>query len=221
MNQPLSSRICGTETEFGLQAYKANGGDQWNIANETIYSLLLECLPDGLYQFKQFLSNGARYYLDIGEHIEYATPECSFEEAVTYEYAGEELLLDGLNTLQENDIVDGFRLHKRVVDSSGKFWGAHESYSYKPEFSPENQPLAGALGTHLATRSVFTGAGRVTQSGPRISQKTASLSVESYSAAHQEGSRPLIDIRDEKLAGDRWRRLHVSCGDANVLPKTL
>ena len=56
-----------------------------------------------------FLQNGARLYLDVGSHPEYATPECdSLYELVVYDKAGERIL-EGLVESAEQ------RLHEEGI----------------------------------------------------------------------------------------------------------
>src|SRR5205807_1848185 len=110
-----------------------------------------------------FLLNGGRLYLDIG-HIEYASPEClHLHDLVTYEMAGDELLRSSLVALEAADRVTFIK--NNVDHHTGATFGCHENYLMKREaqFTPS---VLGTLLTFLATRQVFTGAGRVGQANP-------------------------------------------------------
>jgi hypothetical protein len=219
-SERLQERILGTEVECGLVCWDSEGNV---LNNHSIYDELAASLPDGVYVHEEFMSNGARFYGDCGDHLEITTPECSsIDEAVTYELAGEQIVLQGLQRLRENGTLGSFRLHKRVFDEKGHFWGSHESYLTDRGLSPESGNLGIALAAHLATRNIFAGAGRVSRRGFNVAQKTRGLDVLHYPAAHVDGSRPLVETRDEPLADmSRYRRVHVSSGDANILYESL
>ncbi|PYK01546.1 MAG: hypothetical protein DME63_08885 [Verrucomicrobia bacterium] len=110
-----------------------------------------------------FLLNGGRLYLDMG-HIEYASPEClHLHDLVTYEMAGDELLRSSLVALEAGDRVTFIK--NNVDHHTGATFGCHENYLMKREaqFTPS---VLGTLLTFLATRQIFTGAGRVGQANP-------------------------------------------------------
>ena len=110
-----------------------------------------------------FLLNGGRLYLDMG-HIEYASPEClHLHDLVTYELAGDDLLQSALIALGAEDRVSFIK--NNVDHHTGATFGCHENYLMRREaqFTP---PILGTLLTFLATRQIFTGAGRVGQSNP-------------------------------------------------------
>src|SRR5947209_8076283 len=110
-----------------------------------------------------FLLNGGRLYLDMG-HIEYASPEClHLHDLVTYEMAGDELLRSSLTALEAGDRVSFIK--NNVDHHTGATFGCHENYLMKREaqFTPS---VLGTLLTFLATRQIFTGAGRVGQANP-------------------------------------------------------
>src|SRR5213079_2407275 len=110
-----------------------------------------------------FLLNGGRLYLDMG-HIEYASPEClHLHDLVTYEMAGDQLLRESLAALEADDRVSFIK--NNVDHHTGATFGCHENYLMKREaqFAPS---VLGTLLTFLATRQIFTGAGRVGQANP-------------------------------------------------------
>ena len=113
-----------------------------------------------------FLKNGARLYLDVGSHPEYATPECDdVVDLVTHDKAGERilegLLVDAERRLREEGIAGDIYLFKNNTDSAGNSYGCHENYlvGRHGEFSR----LADVLIPFLVTRQMICGAGKVLQ----------------------------------------------------------
>ncbi|MBC3841670.1 Pup--protein ligase [Streptacidiphilus sp. 4-A2] len=174
-----------------------------------------------------FLRNGARLYLDVGSHPEYATPECDdVTELVTHDKAGERilegLLVDAERRLHEEGIAGDVYLFKNNTDSAGNSYGCHENYlvARHGEFSR----LADILIPFLVTRQLVCGAGKVLQT-PRgavfcVSQRAEHI-WEGVSSATTR-SRPIINTRDEPHAdAERYRRLHVIVGDSNMSETTM
>src|SRR5438477_709603 len=177
-----------------------------------------------------FLLNGGRLYLDMG-HIEYASPEClHLHDLVTYEMAGDELLRSSLLALEAADRVTFIK--NNVDHHTGATFGCHENYLMKREaqFTPS---VLGTLLTFLATRQVFTGAGRVGQANPlafdfeppqaetpvafQLSQRADHIVNDIYQWV--QFNRAIINARDEPLADYRkFRRLHALIGDSNMSP---
>ena len=175
-----------------------------------------------------FLRNGARLYLDVGSHPEYATPECdAIRELVVHDKAGERilegLLVDAERRLHEEGIAGDVYLFKNNTDSAGNSYGCHENYlvGRQGEFSR----IADVLIPFLVSRQLIVGAGKVLQT-PRgavfcLSQRAEHISEGVSSATTR--SRPIINTRDEPHAdAERFRRLHVIVGDSSMAePTTL
>src|SRR6201987_3256778 len=177
-----------------------------------------------------FLLNGGRLYLDMG-HIEYASPGClHLHDLVTYELAGDDLLQSALAALGAAGRVSFIK--NNVDHHTGATFGCHENYLMKREaqFTP---PILGTLLTFLATRQIFTGAGRVGQSNPlafdfeppqletrvnfQLSQRADHIVNDIYQWV--QFNRAIINARDEPLADYRkYRRLHLLIGDSNMSP---
>ena len=173
-----------------------------------------------------FLRNGARLYLDVGSHPEYATPECdAVVQLVTHDKAGERilegLLVDAEKRLQEEGIAGDVYLFKNNTDSAGNSYGCHENYLVGR--AGEFGRLADILIPFLVTRQIIVGAGKVTQT-PRgasyaVSQRAEHI-WEGVSSATTR-SRPIINTRDEPHAdAEKYRRLHVIVGDSNMSETT-
>jgi proteasome accessory factor A len=175
-----------------------------------------------------FLLNGGRLYLDMG-HIEYATPEClSVRDMVAYDRAGDFLLQSALDAMGLRERASF--LKNNIDHHTGATFGCHENYLMKrdAQFTP---PVLAALLSFLATRQIFTGAGRVGQANPlafefdarrrdntvpfQISQRADHIVNDIYQWV--QFNRAIINARDEPLADYRkYRRLHLLIGDSNM-----
>ena len=139
-----------------------------------------------------FLENGARLYLDVGSHPEYATPECdSIEDLVAHDKAGERIL-DGLVASAEARLRDeGIRgvvyLFKNNTDSAGNSYGCHENYltSRRDDFAHYAQVLI----PFLVTRQIYCRRRQGAADGPRA-RCSASPSGPSTSGKASRPRRP-------------------------------
>jgi proteasome accessory factor A len=169
-----------------------------------------------------FLENGARLYLDVGSHPEYATPECdSLADVVAHDKAGERVL-EGLvrsaeQRLEEEGIRGEIYLFKNNTDSAGNSYGCHENYlvSRHKDF----HRTVDVLIPFLVTRQIFLGAGKLTQTsrGTAFSMSQRAEHIWEGVSSATTRSRPIINTRDEPHAdAERFRRLHVIAGDSNM-----
>jgi proteasome accessory factor A len=166
------------------------------------------------------LPNGSRYYVDHA-HPEYSSPECSnARDLVVWDKAGERILSDSISAAQAI-VPDGEKvfIYKNNSDGKGNSYGCHENYLV------DRQTPFPSLVQHLmpffVTRQVFTGAGKVGgENGNdgvdfQISQRADFFEVEV--GLETTFKRPIINTRDEPHAdAERFRRLHVIVGDANM-----
>src|SRR5437868_4441565 len=169
-----------------------------------------------------FPQSGARLYLDVGSHPEYATPECdSIYDLVVHDKAGERILEGLLDSAEQRLREEGIRgviyLFKNNTDSAGNSYGCHENYltSRRDDFSH----YAEVLIPFFVSRQIYAGAGKVLQTARGamfcISQRAEHI-WEGMSSATTR-SRPIINTRDEPHAdAERYRRLHVIVGDSNM-----
>jgi proteasome accessory factor A len=215
----VDRRIFGLENEYGVTCTFRG---QRRLSPDEVARYLFRRVVTWGRSSNVFLSNGARLYLDVGSHPEYATPECdSIIDLVTHDKAGERvlegLLVDAEKRLREEGIAGDVYLFKNNTDSAGNSYGCHENYlvGRHGEFSR----LADVLIPFLVTRQIICGAGKVLQT-PRgavyaVSQRAEHI-WEGVSSATTR-SRPIINTRDEPHAdAERYRRLHVIVGDSNM-----
>ncbi len=215
----MRRRIFGIENEYGVTCTFRG---QRRLSPDEVARYLFRRVVSWGRSSNVFLENGARLYLDVGSHPEYATPECDTPEmAVTHDKAGERILESLVEAaeerLHEEGIAGTISLFKNNTDSAGNSYGCHENYLVARV--GEFQRLADALIPFLVTRQVFAGAGKVLQT-PRgavfsLAQRAEHI-WEGVSSATTR-SRPIINTRDEPHAdAERYRRLHVIVGDSNM-----
>ncbi|CAM3153784.1 Pup--protein ligase [Stackebrandtia soli] len=215
----MDRRIFGIETEFGVTCTFRG---QRRLSPDEVARYLFRRVVSWGRSSNVFLRNGARLYLDVGSHPEYATPECdSIDDLVRHDRAGERvlegLLIDAERRLHDEGIAGEIFLFKNNTDSAGNSYGCHENFlvSRHGEFGR----LADILIPFLVTRQLICGAGKVLQT-PRgalycLSQRAEHI-WEGVSSATTR-SRPIINTRDEPHAdAERYRRLHVIVGDSNM-----
>ena len=215
----MERRIFGLENEYGV-TYTLRG--QRRLSPDEVARYLFRRVVSWGRSSNVFLENGARLYLDVGSHPEYATPECdSIADLVVHDKAGERIL-EGLvrsaeHRLREEGIRGEVYLFKNNTDSAGNSYGCHENYLV--ERDGDFSKFTDVLIPFLVTRQVYAGAGKVLQTARGamycIAQRAEHI-WEGVSSATTR-SRPIINTRDEPHAdAERFRRLHVIVGDSNM-----
>ncbi len=220
----MDRRIFGLENEYGVTCTFRG---QRRLSPDEVARYLFRRVVSWGRSSNVFLRNGARLYLDVGSHPEYATPECdNVTDLIAHDKAGERilegLLVDADRRLREEGIAGDIYLFKNNTDSAGNSYGCHENYlvARHGEFGR----LADILIPFLVTRQIICGAGKVLQT-PRgavycVSQRAEHI-WEGVSSATTR-SRPIINTRDEPHAdAERFRRLHVIVGDSNMSETTM
>jgi proteasome accessory factor A len=215
----VDRRIFGLENEYGVTCTLRG---QRRLSPDEVARYLFRRVVSWGRSSNVFLPNGARLYLDVGSHPEYATPECdSIYDLVVHDKAGERILEGLLNSAEQRLREEGIRgiiyLFKNNTDSAGNSYGCHENYltSRRDDFSR----YAEVLIPFLVSRQIYAGAGKVLQTARGamycISQRAEHI-WEGVSSATTR-SRPIINTRDEPHAdAERFRRLHVIVGDSNM-----
>ncbi len=215
----MRRRIFGIENEYGVTCTFEG---QRRLSPDEVARYLFRRVVSWGRSSNVFLENGARLYLDVGSHPEYATPECdSPRQAIVHDKAGEriveDLVLSAERRLAEEGIAGRISLFKNNTDSAGNSYGCHENYLVGRV--GEFQRLAEALIPFLVTRQVFAGAGKVLQTprGPIFSLAQRAEHIWEGVSSATTRSRPIINTRDEPHAdAERFRRLHVIVGDSNM-----
>jgi Pup amidohydrolase len=171
------------------------------------------------------LVNGARFYVDHA-HPEYSSPECSNpRDAVIWDKAGERILEVAAERagelLPRADVGNPGRIliTKNNTDGKGAAYGMHENYIV--DRSLPFGEVVRQISPFFVTRQIMVGAGRLGNEFEladvpyQISQRADFFEVEV--GLETTLKRPIVNTRDEPHADpDRFRRLHVIIGDANM-----
>ncbi len=165
------------------------------------------------------LTNGARLYVDHA-HPEYSGPETTNPaDALLWDKAGELVMAQAADRAGQIPGAGRIQLYKNNTDNKGASYGCHENY-----LMARQTPFAEIV-RHLTpffvSRQVVCGAGRVgigadgKEHGFQLSQRADFFEVEV--GLETTLKRPIINTRDEPHADpERYRRLHVIIGDANM-----
>ncbi|GDX30475.1 Pup--protein ligase [Actinomycetes bacterium] len=215
----MDRRIFGLENEYGVTCTLRG---QRRLSPDEVARYLFRKVVSWGRSSNVFLENGARLYLDVGSHPEYATPECdSIFDLVVHDKAGERILESLVRSAEQRLREEGIRgdvyLFKNNTDSAGNSYGCHENYLVGRE--GDFSKFTDVLIPFLVTRQIYAGAGKVLQTARgamySISQRAEHI-WEGVSSATTR-SRPIINTRDEPHAdAERFRRLHVIVGDSNM-----
>ncbi len=235
------NRVVGIETEYGCLATGQQGSANPDVWPGRVKNYLFKKAKAGAIDLHYrdyeeppgnggFLLNGGRLYIDMG-HLEYSSPECRMiREAVTFDLAGDQLLQSALEALGVSEEVSFIK--NNIDHVTGATFGCHENYLMRRDLQ-FNPRILGTLLSFLATRQLFTGAGRVGQASPlafdfeppregdvidfQLSQRADHIVNDIYQWV--QFNRAIINARDEPLADfRRYRRLHLLIGDSNMSP---
>jgi proteasome accessory factor A len=200
----MERRIYGLENEYGVTCTLRG---QRRLSPDEVARYLFRRVVSWGRSSNVFLQNGARLYLDVGSHPEYATPECdSLYDLVVHDKAGERilesLLVSAEQRLREEGIRGTVYLFKNNTDSAGNSYGCHENYCTTR--SEDLGHYAEVLIPFLVSRQIFTGAGKVLQTarGPLYSMAQRAEHIWEGVSSATTRSRPIINTRDEPHADD-------------------
>jgi proteasome accessory factor A len=169
------------------------------------------------------LTNGARYYVDHA-HPELSTPECADARSiVVYDRAAERILQRSMRAAYgvlapEQEIV----VYKNNSDRKGNSYGCHENYLMDRQV-PFARIVTHVM-PHFISRQIYTGAGKVGTEAAGLTSDDVPFQLTQRADFFEEEvglettlKRPIVNTRDEPHADtQRYRRLHVIVGDANL-----
>ncbi|CAG7573058.1 proteasome accessory factor A [Barrientosiimonas humi] len=219
----MERRIFGIENEYGVTC---TFHGQRRLTPDEVARYLFRKVVSWGRSSNVFLGNGARLYLDVGSHPEYATAECDdVHQLVVHDKAGERIIEGLVEDAQARLVDEGIEgqiyVFKNNTDSAGNSYGCHENFliSRKGEF----QTVSDVLIPFLVSRQITCGSGKIAMLGQTptycVSQRADHI-WEGVSSATTR-SRPIINTRDEPHAdAERYRRLHVIVGDSNMSETT-
>ncbi|NNL46977.1 MAG: Pup--protein ligase, partial [Acidimicrobiia bacterium] len=215
----MDRRIFGIENEYGVTCTLRG---QRRLSPDEVARYLFRRVVSWGRSSNVFLENGARLYLDVGSHPEYATPECdNVLDVVAHDKAGERVLAALVDSAEKRLEEEGIRgdvyLFKNNTDSAGNSYGCHENYLVGRQ--GDFQKMIDTMIPFFVSRQVFAGAGKLLHTARGtvycLAQRAEHI-WEGVSSATTR-SRPIINTRDEPHAdAERYRRLHVIAGDSNM-----
>ena len=230
-SRPVARRIIGVETEYGITCAPTTDGpppmDADHAARELFDPVVQRSRSSNV-----FTRGGARLYLDVGSHPEFATAECDrLEDVLAQDRAGELVMADLAERANARLAASGVpgRIHllKNNRDAEGNGFGCHENYLVRRRGDFWND--ARTLVPHLVTRQILVGAGHIAGDGDTrpagnglrdlrgyVFSQRADQMRDAVSSATTR-ARPLINTRDEPHAdAEHYRRMHVIVGDSNI-----
>ncbi|MGQ0479562.1 MAG: depupylase/deamidase Dop, partial [Pseudonocardia sp.] len=174
---------------------------------------------DDLGAANVILTNGARLYVDHA-HPEFSTPEVTTpRDVVIWDKAGERVMEEAAIRAATVPGAPIIQLYKNNVDGKGASYGSHENYLMAR--STTFPSIVAGLTPFFVTRQVVCGSGRVgigaagDEAGFQLAQRSDYIEVEV--GLETTLKRGIINTRDEPHAdADKYRRLHVIIGDANM-----
>jgi len=170
-----------------------------------------------------WLKNGARLYIDHGDLLEYASPECmSGSQVLLHERIGQFVVRDLGALVDDSESERRLPVYKRtgygmaagtrrdgatIIQWPNLSAGHHETYQtgLSSEALAYYRPF---LEAYLATRIVWTGAGMVADDGYRLSQKAEAIDFRSWELT-----------KHGKKTGLRYRgagRVEIRTGEGNM-----
>ncbi|GMA39574.1 proteasome accessory factor PafA2 [Mobilicoccus caccae] len=166
------------------------------------------------------LSNGARLYVDHA-HPEYSSPEVTTpREAITWDRAGEIVMAEAARLGSSEEAGEPpIEVYKNNTDGKGASYGTHENYLVSRQTPFER--IVEQLSPFFVARQIICGAGRVgigqNSETPGYQLSSRADFFEARVGLETTFRRPIINTRDEPHSTrDRYRRLHVIIGDANL-----
>jgi proteasome accessory factor A len=215
---PLGSRAGRARWDYEDEA-PLRDARGWEVSRDAAHSSQLTDVPDDPGLANVILTNGARLYVDHA-HPEYSSPEvASPRDAVLWDKAGERVMLTAVRRIANTPGLGAVNIYKNNTDNKGASYGTHENYLMRRE-TPFGDVVK-HLTPFFVSRQVICGAGRVGKgqeggtAGFQVSQRADFFEVEV--GLETTLKRPIINTRDEPHASaDRFRRLHVIIGDANL-----
>lgn len=180
--------------------------------------------PYSFYEMKSdlVLPNGARFYNDH-THPEYSTPECrTIRDLIAHDRAGERIVQHAAERRNRFLRASAVQLYKNNTDFHGHSYGCHDNYLV-PRSIPFADLVMGLL-PFLVSRQLIAGAGKVGLEAQEQEFRPGSFQIsqradfmETELGVDTMHNRPILNTRDEPHADpERYRRLHLIMGDANM-----
>ncbi len=212
-----TNTLIGIETEYALTVLDNNGCctdsstpalSLLAIANKRFQSL------EGYNSKGIFFANGGRFYIDVGNHPEYCTPECTNPwDLVRYVLAGDLIMAELVREYEQNHTPSRALVFRGNTGygPQPEAWACHENYLCR--FPPTRYKN---IIPFLVSRIVYTGSGGFDPFSPGISFTLSPRShfLTTVTSDSTMDSRSILNLRDQPLGGNGYHRLHLICADA-------
>jgi proteasome accessory factor A len=214
----MTERLFGLETEYA--AVPTEAIDDLRQIGPVVGRLvqqaetLLPGIADGGGRGR-FLANGARFYVDTGQHPEWSTAEVANPwDAVRHVLAGERWLLRLAAGLWTDDGRPLLSLFKTNVDPTRRVaWSCHESVLYRNRDATE---FGTRLTPYLVTRVIYTGAGGFDPFAPGLEfvMSPRAMFLQQATSNESRWDRGIVHLKQEPLCDHGFRRWHLICGES-------
>ncbi len=210
--------VMGAETEYAVALIKKKTGKRMQPEREC--SLIMKTITSNVPCMESldgqgvFTASSAKFYIDIGNHPEYATPECASPKELTrYILAGDRLMRRASRVIEAGGQVTPMVFRGNTgYGSHPASWACHESYQCK------HSPLrySAQLAPFLASRLIYAGSGGFNPyaAGIEFSVSPRSHFINCVENEDTTRHRPIVNLRDQTHSGGGWHRLHLIVADS-------
>ncbi|MCZ6765844.1 MAG: proteasome accessory factor PafA2 family protein, partial [bacterium] len=199
--------LMGVESEYAIAG---------PTSSENLSTLLLDQVRQSVRCLRGeapkdlFLQNGARFYVDSGNHPEMTTPECSSPaEVIRYILAGERILWEAVSTHARHAMIFKCNVNYGGAKTT---WGSHESYLHRS--SPASFP--DLLVPHNVSRVIYSGAGGFNpfSAGIEFTLSPRAWHLRRVLSGDSTSNRGIFHTKNEPLSRAETHRLHLICGES-------
>jgi hypothetical protein len=217
-------RITGTEMEWGGMVADKDDLVHLRLVDgiELLPAIRRYLHAEGIAKIgidtNYYLGNGARFYQDVNQRREYATPEDdSFIGTTANEIAGDKIM-HGVAEAYRKTTGNSISFTKRVIDDNFVGCGYHVSYAGDAKKVSIKEGDLSLFGVFAATRGVLFGAGALMPGGIfAVAQKGLAINADFSTGTTQ--TKPVVNLRNEQHADQQhFIRLHDTSGDPNMSP---
>ena len=219
-----SSHVVNAFARNGMRRVNWDFGDETPDHDARNIPLLTSVAPIvETHLANTVLANGARFYVDHA-HPEYSSPECRTPLSATlHDIVGEHVLRHAVDITNSLDLPgQPVVVYKNNSDSKGNSYGTHENYLVSRDV--DFTDIVKAVAPHFLSRQIIVGAGKLgwetefsDDAAPFFQLAQRSEFFEEVVGLETTLKRPIVNTRDEPHGdADRFRRLHVIAGDANM-----
>ena len=229
-------QMYGLETEYGFFVRVSRESELMSYYFvDLCLKQLLEEVSDLKALASVWLLNGGRFYIDVGNHPEYSTPECiSPYQLVVAHAAGDEIIRRAVESVREDFVRENpdedISIFVMKDNRAGSHfsrerisYGCHENYLLELTNGITECDIAYLLGPFFATRYIWDGNGCLRKNTETellefIMSQRADFMHE-YFGNDSTQYRAMVAMRTDHHVNNenRFRRLHIISGDSHRL----